>query len=300
MRILVIEDHSATVELLTDVLEGDGHVVCGEHDGLAGRDRALSESFDLILCDIGLPGIDGFAVARAVRAGGIDVPMLALSGYTSDDERLVGLTAGFDNYLTKPITASALLREVAVQEAARSWRRSSRPPRVDLTAAQGAATLLAVPSARRRGVLSGLVVMAVGVPFILEALGVSGASAYLFIALGAAFGTAYLRSGRQYVYLVPAAVFISFGVALLLPTWFVLRPEVIAPSFIGLLALGLFAVSILAPERRWPLVPAAMLGLIALLDLVAGISIIPAIAAPFFVPVVLLAVGAYLLIEPQG
>ena len=101
-------------------------------------------------------------------------------------------------------------------------------------------------------------------------------------------------------YLVPAAVFMSFGVALLLPTWFSLRPEVIAPSFIGLLALGLLLVSILASERRWPLIPAALLGAVALVDLIGGVAIIPAVAAPFFVPVVLLAVGAYLLVEPQG
>lgn len=153
---------------------------------------------------------------------------------------------------------------------------------------------------RRRGVLSGLVVMAVGVPFILQALAVPGASAYLFVTLGVAFAAAYLRAHRQYVYLVPAAVFASFGVALLLPTWFVLRPDVIAPSFVGLLALGLLTVSILAPERRWPLIPAALLGAVALVDLIGGISVIPTAAAPFFVPVVLLAVGAYLLVEPQG
>lgn len=158
----------------------------------------------------------------------------------------------------------------------------------------------ATATPRRRGVLSGLVVMAVGTTFVLQALGVPGSSSYLFITLGAAFTAAYIRANRQYVYLVPAAIFLSFGVALLLPTWFVLRPEVVAPSFIGLLALGLLLVSILASERRWPLIPAALLGAVALVDLIGGIAIIPTAAAPFFVPVVLLAVGAYLLIEPQG
>lgn len=298
MRILVIEDHAPTVELLAEILGRDGHSVSAERDGIAGRDRALREPFDLILCDIGLPGVDGIAIARAVRAAGIGVPMLALSGHTDDDERLVGLTAGFDTYLTKPITGTALLREIAIQEATGAWRRSAPRPPVAPALAPAVAASRARP--RSRGVLGGLVVMAVGVTFILQALGVPGASAYLFIALGAAFAAAYLRAGRQYVYLVPAAVFTSFGIALLLPTWFVLRPEVIAPSFVGLLALGLFTVSVLAPGRRWPLVPAALLGAVALLDLVFGVSIIPSTAAPFFVPVVLLAVGAYLLIEPQG
>src|SRR5512141_732219 len=199
MRILVIEDHAPTVELLTEILGRDGHSVSAERDGAAGRDRALREPFDLILCDIGLPGVDGIAIARAVRAAGIGVPMLALSGHTSDDERLVGLTAGFDSYLTKPITATALLREIAIQEATGAWRRSApRPP-----IAHAPAPAVAAPRSgpRSRGVLGGLVVMAVGVPFILQALGVPGASAYLFLALGAAFAAAYLRAGRQYVYL---------------------------------------------------------------------------------------------------
>src|SRR5712692_9728246 len=128
MRILVVEDHAATVELLAEVLGRDGHVVITERDGVAGRKRALSESFDLILCDIGLPGLDGLALAREIRAAGIGVPMLALSGRTSDDERLAGVTAGFDNYLTKPITASALLAEVAFQEARRGPRQAPAGP----------------------------------------------------------------------------------------------------------------------------------------------------------------------------
>jgi CheY-like chemotaxis protein len=295
VRILIVEDHAPTVELLAETLAGDGHVVVTEQNGRSGRDRAIAESFDLILCDVGLPDLDGLAIARAIRSAGIQVPLLALSGRISDDERLAGLTAGFDTYLTKPITASALLREIGVHEALGGWRRASRA-----AVAQPPAQAVASAPSRRRGVLSGLVVMAVGITFVLQAAGVPGASAYLFITLGAAFGIAYSRSNRQYVYLVPAAVFTSFGVALLLPTWFVLRPEVIAPSFVGFLALGLFAVSVLAPDRRWPLVPASLLGAVALVDLIGGISIIPNAVAPFFVPGVLLGVGAYLLIEPTG
>jgi CheY-like chemotaxis protein len=295
VRILIVEDHAPTVELLAEILAGDGHVVITEQNGRSGRDRAISESFDLILCDVGLPGMDGLALAGAIRSAGIQVPLLALSGHTSDDERLAGLTAGFDSYLTKPITASALLREIAVHEALGGWRRAT-----STTIAEPPTRAVAPASPRRRGVLSGLVVMAVGITFILQAAGVPGASAYLFVALGAAFGIAYLRANRQYVYLVPAAVFTSFGVALLLPTWFVLRPEVIAPTFVGFLALGLLAVSVLAPDRRWPLVPASVLGVVALVDLIGGISVIPSGVAPFFVPAVLLAVGAYLLIEPTG
>lgn len=291
MRILVVEDHVPTINLAVDVLALDGNVVTSERDSGVGRRRAVAEPFDLIMCDVGVPGRDGLALARSVRAAGIDTPLLALAGSTTDDERTAGLAAGFDRYLMKPVTARSLLHEVALHDTANGGTRVSAP-----------AVPVAQPAAppRRRGILSGLVVMAVGLTFVLQAVGVPGASAYLFLTLGAAFFAAYLRAHRQYIYLVPAAVFVSFGVALLLPTWFVLRPEVIAPSFVGLLALGLMAVSILAPARRWPLIPAALLGAVALVDLIGGVVLIPSVAAPFFVPAVLLAVGAYLLIEPQG
>ena len=59
MRILVVEDHAPTIELYTEILARDGHVVVSERDGLAGRDRAIAETFDLVMCDLGLPGLDG-------------------------------------------------------------------------------------------------------------------------------------------------------------------------------------------------------------------------------------------------
>ncbi|MDQ2951622.1 MAG: response regulator [Chloroflexota bacterium] len=297
MRILVVEDHVPTVDLAVDVLALDGHQVTSERDSGIGRRRVLAEPYDLIMCDVGVPGRDGLALARSVRAAGINTPMLALAGPTTDADRAAGLAAGFDRYVMKPLTARGLLHEVALQEITPSGMRAS----VHVLPVDPVAPVMQlVAPPRRRGILSGLVVMAVGLTFILQAVGVPGASAYLFLTLGAAFFAAYLRAHRQYIYLVPAAVFVSFGIALLLPTWFVLRPEVIAPSFVGLLALGLMGVSILAPARRWPLVPAALLGAVALVDLIGGVAIIPSVAAPFFVPAVLLAVGAYLLVEPQG
>lgn len=301
MRILVVEDHAPTVELLAEVLGRDGHVVITERDGLAGRERAISESFDLILCDIGLPGLDGLALARAIRAAGIEVPLLALSGHASDDERLVGLTAGFDNYLTKPITASALLREIAVQEASRGTRRVR--PRSSLTPTAVHVALPAPePSAasrpRRRGVLGGLVVIAMGLPFVLQPLGVPNAASYLFLAMGIAFLISYLR-GHQYVYLIPMVTLSSFGLALLLPTWIVMRPETVAPAFVAIVALGFGAAFVLAPDRRWPLVPAGLLGIVAASRLVTGFSPIPAPLEPFLVPTVLVGVGMYLLVERQ-
>ncbi len=174
------------------------------------------------------------------------------------------------------------------------WLRPIATPAAAAPAAEPAA--VEVPKPRPRGVLGGLVVVAMGVPFILQPLGVPNAASYLFVAMGAAFLISYVRS-RQYVYLIPMVTLIAFGVALLLPTWFVLRPEAVAPAFVGVLALGFLVAFALSPDRRWPLVPAALLGVVAATRLLAGVSPIPAFLEPFLVPLVLVAVGVYLLIE---
>jgi hypothetical protein len=151
---------------------------------------------------------------------------------------------------------------------------------------------------RRRGVLGGLVVIALGVPFVLQPLGVPNAASYLFIAMGAAFLISYVR-GRQYVYLIPMVTLVSFGVALLLPTWIAMRPESAAPAFVGVIAIGFVVAFALSPQHRWPLVPAVLLGVVAAGRLVTGTSFIPASIEPYLVPIVLIAVGIYLLAERQ-
>ena len=303
MRILVVEDHAPTMELFSEVLTRDGHVVVSERDGLAGRDRAIAESFDMVLCNLGLPGLDGLDVARAIRSAGIHVPLLAVTSRTSDDERLLGLTAGFDSYLTKPISATTLLRAVAMQEASRAAGHPALMP-ARASAAPAALVVAAVvplpglAPKPRRGVLGGLVVIAMGLPFVLQPLGVPNAASYLFIAMGLAFLISFVR-GRQYVYLIPMVTLSSFGIALLLPTWVTMRPETVAPAFVAIVALGFLSAFVLVPTRRWPLIPAGLLGLVAAIRLITGSSPIPAPLEPFLVPIVLVGVGLYLLIERQ-
>ena len=305
MRILVIEDDVPTVDLLVTVLEGDGHTVVGERTGTAGRQRATAESWDLILCDIGLPDVTGFVLARQLRQAGIDAPLVALSGHATDEDRRLGLASGFDSYLTKPIKASVLREEVLQQASrprtARLRATSSGQPAVTETAPgpRSVPAPVAAVAQRRRGVLGGLVVIALGVPFLLQQLGAPNAASYLFITMGLAFLISYLR-GRQYVYLIPMVTLISFGVALLLPTWIPMRPESASPAFVGVMAVGFIVAFALAPQRRWPLVPAVLLGVFAAGRFVTGTSFIPASIEPYLVPVVLIAVGAYLLAEPQS
>ena len=116
MRVLLVEDNALNVELFVDALESDGHEVTAEPDGLRGRDRALGERFDLLILDIQLPGIDGYALCRELRRAGIATPMLALSSSAMPEQIERGLAAGFDAYLTKPISPAAL------REAVRRYR----------------------------------------------------------------------------------------------------------------------------------------------------------------------------------
>lgn len=317
MRILVIEDDERSRELLSALLERDGYAVSAEADGRRGHDRALAERFDLILCDIELPGMDGFAVVRSLRGAGLAIPILALTAHTAPDDRLVGEQSGFSSYLSKPIRASAL-REALLAAGAPAVGGVSPLAPVAPGAIRPERLLAPIPAApiapaapvvarkeavaarpRPRGVLAGLVVIAMGVPFILQPLGVPNAPSYLFLAMGIAFLISYLR-GRQYVYLIPMVTFTSFGVALLLPTWVALRPGAEAPAFVALVALGLAGAFVLAPDRRWPLVPATILGVVAGAQLLTGVSIVPAALQPYFVPLILVGVGGYLLVERQS
>jgi len=279
MRILVIEDDLPTAKLLVFELEHDGHTVTSELTAAAGKARALAQPWDVILCDIGLPDVDGFTLARQLRQAGVTTRLVALSGHATDEDRARGLASGFDEYLTKPIKASALREEMRRQGALAAAASATAP--------------------RRRGVLGGLVVIALGVPFVLQPLGVPNAASYLFIAMGLAFLISYVR-GRQYVYLIPMVTLTSFGVGLLLPTWITMKPETAFPAFEGVIALGFVVAFALAPARRWPLVPAILLGIVAASRLVTGAAIIPSSIEPFLVPVVLIGVGAYLLAEPKS
>ena len=147
----------------------------------------------------------------------------------------------------------------------------------------------------RRGILGGSILVAVGAPFLLQALSVANASAYLFVALGVAFLAAWYLGARQYVYMVPAAVLIGFGLGLVIPTWLPLPTEAAAPIFLGSLAVALAVVFLLYPDHRGLLVPAGLLAVVAIADMV-GLHL-PREMQPFFVPIVLIAVGVYMLLE---
>ena len=96
-------------DMLRHLLERTGHEVHEAADGLTGLDRALALEPDAAVIDIGLPGLDGYEVARRVRAAGhADVLLVAVTGYGQSGDRQRSGEAGFDAHLTKPVDPLAL------------------------------------------------------------------------------------------------------------------------------------------------------------------------------------------------
>jgi hypothetical protein len=149
-----------------------------------------------------------------------------------------------------------------------------------------------------RGVLGGAVLLAVGFAVLLPPIGVRDAGAYLFLFLGLAFAIAYVAGTHQFVYLVPGATMIGFGLGLIIPTAFSLQQQASA-IFLASLAAAFVAIYLLSPSRKIPLAVAAVIGVVALAELFANVQLIPAGAQPYFVPVVLIVTGAYLILEPR-
>ncbi len=114
-RVLLVEDNIDACETLKAFLELEAHEVTMAHDGQAGLDAMLAHDYDVIVCDIGLPGMDGLEVLARLRASSKGAQPLAigLSGYGQAEDRSRALAAGFDHYLVKPVSPDALLALVA-------------------------------------------------------------------------------------------------------------------------------------------------------------------------------------------
>lgn len=110
-KILIIEDDVAIAEIERDYLELDGFVVEIAADGNVGLERGLSGEHSLILLDLMLPGMDGFAICRALREQ-IDVPILMVTARQEDIDKIRGLGLGADDYIEKPFSPSVLVARV--------------------------------------------------------------------------------------------------------------------------------------------------------------------------------------------
>jgi DNA-binding response OmpR family regulator len=110
LRILIVEDNVDAAATLRDYLEMDGHQVCIASTGTEGVDAASRFLPHVVLCDIGLPGMNGWDVARSVRAAPATAAsrLIAITGYGTDDDRRLSAEAGFEAHLTKPLDMDAL------------------------------------------------------------------------------------------------------------------------------------------------------------------------------------------------
>jgi CheY-like chemotaxis protein len=110
LKILVIDDNEDIAETLSDLLQNQGHQVWIAHNGFDGIELVKSAIPDVVLCDIGLPGMNGIEVCRSVR--GLSLPaqpvMVALTGWGREDDRRRTSDAGFDHHLVKPVASDKL------------------------------------------------------------------------------------------------------------------------------------------------------------------------------------------------
>lgn len=113
-RLLLIEDNQANLELMRYLLSAFGHEVLTAEDGSAGLAAARSEHPQLVLCDIHLPKMDGYEVARQIKSDPElrRLPVIAITALAMVGDRERGLQAGFDAYIFKPIEPTTFVGEV--------------------------------------------------------------------------------------------------------------------------------------------------------------------------------------------
>lgn len=109
MKILIIEDERLLADSLKTLLQGKGFDVEAVYDGESGAEYAELGIYDLLILDVMMPGLDGYQVARQVRAHRCSTPILMLTAKSSLEDRIEGLNAGADYYLTKPFDTRELL-----------------------------------------------------------------------------------------------------------------------------------------------------------------------------------------------
>ncbi|NEP01640.1 MAG: response regulator [Symploca sp. SIO2E9] len=111
-RILVIEDDAVTQKLLQELLESEGYEVIIASDGSLGANFATHFKPDLILCDISMPGFDGWQVLWFVKKFKVAAPLIFLSGKAAPDDIKKGIDMGASAYITKPYSRTELLGEI--------------------------------------------------------------------------------------------------------------------------------------------------------------------------------------------
>lgn len=112
MKILVVEDEHLIANSIKKGLEQEHHAVDVSYTGTDGYDLAATEDYDLIILDLMLPGMDGMTICRQLRKDNIHIPVLMLTAKSQIQDKVQGLDAGADDYLTKPFAFEELLARV--------------------------------------------------------------------------------------------------------------------------------------------------------------------------------------------
>ena len=130
-RLLIVEDDPTLRGGLVDAFELEGFAVSAAIDGIAATQLALSESFDVVLLDVMLPGKGGLEVLRDLRAAGQKLPVLLLTARGDENDRVFGLELGADDYVTKPFSLRELVARVrALLRREARWAEKPSPERV--------------------------------------------------------------------------------------------------------------------------------------------------------------------------
>jgi DNA-binding response OmpR family regulator len=114
-RILIVEDEQRIASFVSKGLRADGHVTTCVADGRDGLDHALSGDYDLVVLDIGLPGLDGFDLLDQLRSQGSTVPVIVLTARDSVGDTVSALEGGADDYMPKPFRFAELLARVRLR-----------------------------------------------------------------------------------------------------------------------------------------------------------------------------------------
>jgi len=112
LRILVVEDEKKVAHFVKKGLLEEGYAVDVVHNGKDGLNFATDQSYDLIILDIYLPGIDGLTILKRLRDGKVETPVLLLTVRAAIEDKVLGLDAGADDYLTKPFAFEELIARV--------------------------------------------------------------------------------------------------------------------------------------------------------------------------------------------
>ena len=112
MKILVVEDEHKIANLIKQGLEQEHYVVDVSYEGTSGYDLAISESYDVIILDRLLPGMDGLTICKELRKHGNHTPVLMLTAKKQLEDKVEGLNAGADDYLSKPFAFEELLARI--------------------------------------------------------------------------------------------------------------------------------------------------------------------------------------------